>query len=194
LRDDIVERFYYTPEKRAEQPLHHESDVQMELLIIGRKVSWAEAMTLCPFYDDSSMARTPFDPEVALESPAKMKYLMKESDTKNHNSTLAIFSEEEEANWLAHMLSESNYRAFIHIYLRAFNSAHFYLSTFFPNARLRGPVDRRHPEEQDQRLGLDHQWQTQERPGPEERHLRKLPILVPHIHGDQLATELLALQ
>ncbi|XP_011506587.1 PREDICTED: uncharacterized protein LOC105369040 [Ceratosolen solmsi marchali] len=109
LRDDIVERFYYTSESSAEQPMHYETDVQVELLIIGRKVSWMEARMLCPLYSDQSSKASSIDLEALLANPARMKYLAKRRG-KTRNNTLAVITDEDQANWLARMLSESNYR------------------------------------------------------------------------------------
>lgn len=109
FRDDIVERFSYTSDVVAEKPLHHESDVQKEFVIIARKVTWMEAKLLCPSYDDQPSEQSPRETQVALEISKKKKNLAK-GNSKKSNSSLAIFTDEGQANWLAQMLSESNYR------------------------------------------------------------------------------------
>ncbi|XP_031786907.1 uncharacterized protein LOC100679596 [Nasonia vitripennis] len=103
LRDDVIERFYYTVQNKSAD---EESVSEVEFLVIGRKVPWMEAKALCPSYDDdSSSHQQMINPEDVIELDNTIQ-----GGGKDSNTSLATFRNEEERNWLARMLSESNYR------------------------------------------------------------------------------------
>lgn len=100
----MIERFYYTVQNKS-AAADEESVSEVEYLVIGRKIPWMEAKALCPSYDDDSSSQQMIHPEDVIELDNTIQ-----GGGKDSNTTLATFGNEEERNWLARMLSESNYR------------------------------------------------------------------------------------
>lgn len=100
----IVDHFTYTPGSGNEMENGNE-DVQWEFFVIGGRVPWNEAQAICPIYGYLN-SLSAIDEEMGYNAPP-------DSTTRKANtgSTLAIFDEHMK-DWLARMVSESNYRLF----------------------------------------------------------------------------------
>ncbi|KAM0725983.1 hypothetical protein ACS0PU_008064 [Formica fusca] len=101
----IVDHFTYIPRNVNEMENGNE-DVQWEFFVIGKRVPWNEAQSICPIYGDLNSLPGSEEQEMGygfLPDPSTREA---ETDT---GSTLAVFDEDTK-DWLARMLSESNYR------------------------------------------------------------------------------------
>lgn len=105
-----MDHFIYIPRNVNEMENGNE-DVQWEFFVIGKRVSWNEAESICPAYGHLN--------PLSVSEEQKMGYdgflpdpPTRETETDT-GSTLAVFDEDTK-DWLARMLSESNYRSFCH--------------------------------------------------------------------------------
>lgn len=99
-----MDHFTYTPRSGNETENGNE-DVQWEFLVIGRRVSWNEAQAICPIYGHLNPL-TASDEEMGHDAPPDPLTREAETDT---GSTLAVLDVDTK-DWLARMVSESNYR------------------------------------------------------------------------------------
>lgn len=103
----IVDHFAYTP--RSGNDMENENgDAQWEFLVIGGRVPWNEALAICPIYGH-------LNPLSVLEK-AEMGYdelpdSVRRGTETDSESTLAVL-DDDTMDWLARMVSESNYRLF----------------------------------------------------------------------------------
>lgn len=115
----IVDHFIYTPRHDNEMENGNE-DVQWEFLVIGGRVPWNEAQAICPIYGHLNPLPTSEEEEMGYDDPPDLLTREAEVDT---GSTLAVLDGNTK-DWLARMMSESNFRSF------------YYFISFFFSQRL----------------------------------------------------------
>ena len=101
----------YTQKSRN---LKFNGENQLEFLVIGKKVPWHEAEVYCPSYEVQKSNKPAS--QINVEPEVRMAFDLTSNDiNKNQNdgSKLAIVDNVDMSNWLARMLSESNYRLFL---------------------------------------------------------------------------------
>ncbi|XP_050462914.1 uncharacterized protein LOC126857494, partial [Cataglyphis hispanica] len=81
-------------------------DVQWEFFVIGKRVPWNEAQSICPIYGDLNLLPASEEQEMGY---GFLPDLLTHGTETDIGSTLAVFDEDTK-DWLARMLSESNYR------------------------------------------------------------------------------------
>ena len=107
LNDDILEQFLYT---KAGKNKKENYENYLEFLVIGKSVPWHEAEAFCPSYE---VQKSTFISQPNFEPQARMAFDFSTDDKiPEAGSKLAVVDDEEIKNWLAKMLSESNYRSF----------------------------------------------------------------------------------
>jgi len=83
-------------------------DAQWEFLVIGGRVPWNEALAICPIYGHLNPLSVLEEAEMGYNGPPDSLKREPETDTE---STLAVL-DNDMMDWLARMVSESNYRLF----------------------------------------------------------------------------------
>lgn len=102
--DRIVDHFTYIPRNVNEMENGNE-DVQWEFFVIGKRVPWNEAQSICPIYGHLNPLSVSEEQEIGYDGFLPDP-LTRETETDT-GSTLAVFIEDTK-DWLARMLSESN--------------------------------------------------------------------------------------
>lgn len=80
-------------------------DVQWEFFVIGKRVPWNEAQSICPIYGD-------LNPLLASEEEEMGYGFLPDPSTRGNRYRKQAVFDEDTKDWLARMLSESNYRSF----------------------------------------------------------------------------------
>jgi hypothetical protein len=101
-----VDHFTYTPTSGNDMENENE-DAQWEFLVIGGRVPWNEALAICPIYGHLNPLPILEEAEMGYDGLDSLKH-EPETDTE---SILAVL-DNDMMDWLARMVSESNYRLF----------------------------------------------------------------------------------
>ncbi|XP_033220526.1 uncharacterized protein LOC117175090 isoform X2 [Belonocnema kinseyi] len=106
LEDDVLERFLYTKKGKYSKT---NDENYLEFLVIGKSVSWHEAQAYCPSYEIKKASRLTSQ-NVVPEARIAFDFSAEDKKKVSHTgSKLAVVDDMEIKNWLAGMLSESNY-------------------------------------------------------------------------------------
>lgn len=102
-----MDHFTYIPRSGNETENENE-DVEWEFFVIGRRVPWNEAQAICSIYGRPNPLTRTSDEEMGHDALPDLLTRETETDT---GSTLAVLDGDRK-DWLARMVSESNYRKF----------------------------------------------------------------------------------
>lgn len=122
LSNRIVDHFTYTRRNSNEMENGNE-DVQWEFLVIGRRVLWNEAQAICSIYGHLNPLSVSEKEEMEYDN--SLDLLTRETKTDT-GSTLAVLDDNTK-DWLARMISESDYRSFDYFTFRFFKFLYIYI-------------------------------------------------------------------